>query len=148
MMNERAHDFDEAMVSGYLDGELTQADSQRVRLHLEECSECAKVAEDLAGLKEATMTSEFQVPEDTQWDETPRNMASRIASGFGWLLAVAWVVGLAAYIVWQTANDSQSFQLEGMLGFGVLLAFALIVLSALIDRIQTRKNDPYRKVKK
>ena len=104
--------------------------------------------QDMQAVKEATMTSEFQLPEDTQWDESPRNAASRVASGFGWILVVAWVVGVAAYLLWQIANDGESIRLEGLLSFGLLLAFGLIVLSALIDRLQTRKTDPYRKVKK
>ncbi len=148
-MTRRDHGaFDETLISGYLDGELTQAEAQRVRLHLEDCAECNQTADELRRLKEATMTTEFRTPVDTQWDETPRNAASRIAHNFGWLLAIAWVVGIGAYLVWQFFNDAESIQFESMLGFALLLAFGLIILSALIDRIQTRRTDPYRKVKK
>ncbi len=147
-MSERQHSFDVALISGYVDGELTQGDQQRVRLHLESCSECSRTAAELRRLKEATMSTEFRVPEDTQWDETPQTAASRILHSFGWLLAGIWVVGIITYLAWQAATDSQSIQFEGLLGFGLLLAFALIVLSALLDRLKTRKTDPYRKVKK
>jgi len=147
-MSGRKHGFDKALISGYLDGELTQGDTQRVRLHLEECAECSQMADELRRLKEATMTTEFQVPEDTQWDETPRNAASRILQNSGWALAIAWVVGIVAYLVWQIATDAESIRLEAMLSFAILLALGLIVLSALIDRLKTRKTDPYRKVKK
>ena len=94
------------------------------------------------------MTTEFRAPEDTQWDETPRNTASRILHNSSWLLAIVWAVGIVAYLLWQIATGAESVQLEGMLGFALLLAFGLIVLSVLIDRLQTRKTDPYRKVKK
>ena len=94
------------------------------------------------------MNTEFKVPEDTQWDETPRGVVSRLLHNFGWLIAGLWVVGIVAYLVWQITTDSESIQWEAMLGFGLLLAFALIILSALADRLQTRKNDPYRRVKK
>ena len=147
-MSEREHAFDEALVSGYIDGELTQGDEQRVRLHLEDCARCSQIADELRRLKEATMETEFQVPEDTQWDETPRNLASIIVHNFGWILAVVWVVGIVAYLGWQLANDAESIRFESLLGFALLLAFGLVVLSALIDRLQTRKDDPYRKVKK
>jgi predicted anti-sigma-YlaC factor YlaD len=147
-MSGQEHGFDQALISGYIDGELTQGDAQRVRLHLEDCAGCRQMADDLRRLKETTMTTEFRVPEDTQWDETPRNTASRILHNFGWFLAIVWVAGVVAYVVWQMATDSESIQLEGMLGFAILLAFGLIILSALIDRLKTRKTDPYRKVKK
>ena len=36
-MSEKQHGFDEALISGYLDGELTQGEEQRVRLeHLDQ----------------------------------------------------------------------------------------------------------------
>ncbi|MDJ0925868.1 MAG: zf-HC2 domain-containing protein [Acidimicrobiia bacterium] len=142
------HQFDEALLSGYLDGELTQGDAQRVRLHLEGCAACVSTMEQLSTLRETTMNTEFQIPEDTQWDETPRGALSRLFHNFGWLIAAGWVVGLVAYVIWQMATGSESVQWEGVLGFALLLALGLIVLSALLDRLKTRKNDPYRKVLK
>lgn len=146
-MSTAPHDFDEAFLSGYLDGELTQGDAQRVRLHLETCAKCSTTANELLRLREATMNTEFQVP-DTQWDETPRGGVSRFFHNFGWLIAGLWVAGLSAYLVWQIATDSESVRIESVLGVGIFLAFALIVLSALIDRMRTRQDDPYRKVQK
>ena len=32
--------FDSILLSGYVDGELTQADAQQVRVHLEQCPRC------------------------------------------------------------------------------------------------------------
>ena len=147
-MTGTQHEFDEALLSGYIDGELTQGDRQRVRLHLENCAECRQAVEGLQRLREVTMDTEFRVPEDTQWDEAPRGLLSRFLSNVGWLLAIAWFVGLGTYVVWQIATDSESFRFEGLIGFALLLAFVLIILSALVDRLKTRKNDPYRKVRK
>ena len=146
-MSGRDHSFHEALISGYLDGELTQGGAQSVRLHLEDCADCRRTADDLIRLKEATMTTEFRVPEDDQWDETPRNAVSRIFHNLGWLLAIIWGAGIAGYLVWQIATEEKSIRVENLIGFSLLLAFALIILSALIDRLQTRKTDPYRKVK-
>lgn len=147
-MSDIRHGFDDALISGYLDGELTQGNEQRVRLHLEDCAECRSAADELRKLREVTMNTEFQVPADTQWDETPRGALSRFLHNFGWLIAGLWVVGIAGYLVWQIATDSESLQFEGVLGFALLLAFGLVILSALVDRLKTRKNDPYRKVLK
>lgn len=147
-MTGTQHGFDEALLSGYIDGELTQGDRQRVRRHLENCAECRQAVEGLRSLREVTMGTEFRVPEDTQWDEAPRGFLSRLLTNLGWLLAIAWFVGLGAYVVWQTTTDSESFRFEGLIGFALLLAFVLIILSALVDRLKIRKNDPYRKVRK
>jgi len=146
-MSEVKHGFDEALISGYLDGELTQRDDQRVRLHLEDCAECRNLAGEMRQLKEATMTSEFQVPEDTQWDEKPRGTISGFLSNFGWMIAIAWVVAIIGFVVWQVATDTENL-LEAVLVFGLWLGFGLVFLSVLIDRLKTYRTDPYRRVEK
>ncbi len=146
-MSEPQHRFDEALISGYLDGELTQGDDQRVRLHLEDCTECRNIAGQMRKLKEATMTSEFQVPEDTQWDEKPRGSVSGFLSRFGWMIAIAWVVAIIGFVIWQVATDTENL-LEAVLVFGLWLGFGLVFLSVLIDRLKTYRTDPYRRIEK
>ena len=58
--------FDEALLTGYLDGALTQADDQRVRIHLEECADCRRLSDELRELRETTMTTRFELPADDQ----------------------------------------------------------------------------------
>ena len=94
------------------------------------------------------MTTRFRVPEDTQWDERPRGAVSRILHDAGLLVLAAWLVGITAYIVWGIASDAESLRFENVLVFGLLLAFGLVVLSALVDRLRVRRSDPYRKVRK
>ncbi len=85
-MNDE-HTFDDTLISGYLDGELTQGSEQAVRVHLETCERCRTTAEELRTIKEAAMGTRFEVPEDLQWDETPRSTGSRLAQRAGWLIA-------------------------------------------------------------
>lgn len=141
------HRFDEALISGYLDGELTQGDDQRVRIHLEDCPDCRAMAEEFRRLKEATMTTRFEIPEDTQWDETPRSGLSGFVRSFGWLIVAAWAVITVGYGVWQLATETEK-PIEAAVVFGAWLGFGLVVASALIDRLETRKTDRYRKVQK
>lgn len=146
-MSEQEHRFDEALISGYLDGELAQRDDQRVRVHLEDCAGCRDIADGMRQVKEATMTSEFQVPEDNQWDEKPRGSLSGFLSSFGWMIAIAWVVAIIGYFIWQVATDSENL-LEAVLVFGLWLGFGLVFLSVLIDRLKTFRTDPYRRIEK
>lgn len=94
------------------------------------------------------MTTEFRVPDDTQWDETPRSPLSRILQFVGWLLAIVWAVGLVASLIWQAVTEGESIRFGALLGLVPLVAVGMIVLSALIDRLKTRKTDPYRRVQK
>ena len=141
------HDFDQSLISGMLDHELRQSDEQRVCLHLEDCSHCRALYEELQELREATMSTRFSEPDDSQWDERPRGGASWSAFGLGWLTAVVWIVALSSYGLWQFWQGSANL-MERVLVFGGLSAFALLFISVLIDRLQTARDDPYREVQK
>jgi anti-sigma factor RsiW len=145
-MNQPRHGFDEALISGYLDGELTQAEAQRVRLHLEDCAACRATANELAQLKEATMSSEFKTPDDG-WDESPRGGLSRSLRNAGLLVGLAWIVGFAMWLIWELATDPEA--LVGLLlVIGLLVSAGLILTSVLIDRRRALKNDKYTRVQK
>ena len=88
--------FDDTLISGHLDGELTQAAEQRVSIHLEDCSHCRTLLGDLQEMREATMSTEFQRPDDDQWDERPRGTTSLLTRGTGWVLAAVWLRGSSA----------------------------------------------------
>jgi anti-sigma factor RsiW len=145
-MSDPSHGFDEAMISGYLDGELTQGGAQQVRIHLEDCAACRATADELAQVKETTMSSEFKIPDDG-WDETPRGGVSHVLRNAGLLVGLVWLVGLVMWLIWELAQDPEA--LVGLLLVGgFLLAAGLLLASVLIDRRRAMKNDRYRRVQK
>ena len=147
-MSERIdHGFDEALISGYLDGELTQADAQRVRLHLEECAECRGLADELTRIREAAMSTDFHVPDDRQWDETPRSGFSRMLRNSGWLMLIGWLVGLIGYGIYHLVIDTENL-LENLIAFSMFLGFGLVFFSVMLDRLKSWKTDRYRGVQK
>ncbi len=139
--------FDESLLSGYVDRALTQGDSQRVRVHLEDCASCRALVADIENLREVTMTTQFTVPQDDQWDERPRGVASRSAFALGWLVLAVWLVGVIGFAVGQAWTGSETL-VEKLLVFGGVSGVALLFLSVLIDRLRRRKTDRYRGVKK
>ena len=139
--------FDETLISGHIDGELTQAAEQKVRVHLEDCGHCRAVLDELRVLREATMSTGFQKPDDSQWDERPQTGLSLAARGTGWIIAVVWAVFFAAYALWQFWQGSANL-VERLLVFGGLSALGLLFTSVLLDRLRTARTDPYREVEK
>ena len=145
-MTEPRHDFDDALISGYLDGELTQEEAQLVRIHLEDCVTCRKTADEMSRIREATMGSQFHVPQDTQWDEAPRGSTSRLLRDAGLVIGLAWLVAVIGYLLVELVGSED---LVGILLVGGLLVSAgLILASALLDRRDALKSDRYRRVKK
>ena len=139
--------FDETLISGHLDGELTQAATQRVTVHLEDCSHCRRLLGELRTIREATMSTEFSRPADDQWDEQPRSRTSFWARGSGWILGLVWLVAIIGYGLWQFWQSSANL-IERLLVFGGLSALALLFFSVALDRIASAKNDPYRGVER
>ena len=139
--------FDETLISGHLDGELTQAAEQKVCVHLEDCDHCRTVLDELRTLRETTMSTEFHKPDDSQWNEQPQTGASLVARGTGWIVAIVWAVFIAVYSLWQFWQGSANL-VERILVFGGLSALALLFTSVLLDRLRTARTDPYREVEK
>ena len=147
-MPERcARTFDEAMLSGYVDRELTQGDEQRVRVHLEDCAACRTQVEDMQQLREVTMSSRFNVPVDDQWSEAPRGAASWLAFGLGWTFLIVWVSIVVGFALWQFWTSDEPIAGK-LLAFAPVSGVALLFLSVLIDRLKAMRTDPYRTVQK
>ncbi len=141
------HSFDEVLISGFVDGELTQADAQRVLLHIEGCSSCRALTESLLEMKELTMTSRFHVPDDSLWDERPRSRTSRTLRRLGWTLLVIWAASTAGYALWQASTERQNlFQVAIVVGFW--LAVGALFASVTVDQVRSGRSDRYRKVEK
>lgn len=139
--------FDEVLLSGYLDRALTQADEQRVRLHLEDCGACRALVDELSELRKATMNAQFNVPADDQWSEAPRGGGSRLSLGLGWILLVTWLACVIGYGAWELWTSDEPL-LAKLLVFGGWTAFGLLLLGVLLDRLKTLKTDRYREVQK
>jgi anti-sigma factor RsiW len=147
MSSDREHGFDEALLSGYLDGMLTQQDTQRIRLHLESCTSCRRVVDEMKSIREVTMTSTSSTPPDDQWDERPRGGVSRLSFGLGWAIVIAWIVGLIGFALGQLWSGPESLT-EKLLIFSAITGFALLLLSVVIDRLKRFQSDRYRRVEK
>lgn len=140
-------DFDETLLSGHLDRELTQRDAQRVRLHLEDCAGCRATYDELARLRAASRSTPFVPMRDDQWDERPRGPLSGVARRLGWVMLIGWAIVLAGIALWEFVVH------PGALGPKLLTAAAvggpaLLLVSVLLDRLRTLKTDRYRSVQK
>ena len=139
--------FEERLLSAYLDGELTQADSQRVEIHLETCGHCRQLVEDLQRIREATMNTTFATPPDDQWDEAPRTPAAGLFRRVGWWLLVPWLAVVLAWGLWEAWRGAVDV-LERVLLVGGIGGAVLLFVSVLLDRVRSAATDRYREVRK
>ena len=139
--------FDEQLLSGHLDPELTQAEEQQVRVHLEDCEVCRKVFGQLEVMRKASMSTPFATPDDEQWNETPGSGASRLFRGTGWILLLVWFIVSLGIAGWTFATEP-GHPLIKLLVVSGLAGVGLLFVSVLLDRLRSAKTDRYRRVKK
>ena len=76
------------MLSGYIDGELTQQQRQRVEIHCESCAACAGELLELGKLREEIGAAKLSAIGEDAWRETMSDSTVRTSRGIGWLLLV------------------------------------------------------------
>jgi predicted anti-sigma-YlaC factor YlaD len=139
--------FDEELLSGYLDGVLTQGDRQRVALHLEGCAHCRAELAGLSTLRTAARDTAFALPADDAWGELPRTAGRRALRLGGWTLVGLWLVLVLGFGLVELMRSSVPVW-ERVAVAGAVAGFGLLLLSVFLDRLHTLRHDRYRRVQK
>ena len=142
---DRRRLHDEGLLSGYLDGELTQADAQFVETRLAESEELRRELDELKRLREATMGMKFAEPSEREWDEHARGIFSSGTRSLGWILVIIWSACLLVYGAWQFATSGEDLFVK-LTVFGLCSGLGLLFVSVLRDRVRTYQRDKYRRV--
>ncbi len=102
-MRQAAHGSAEAhvneLLSGYLDGELTQQKRQMVGLHLENCAACSENLEGLRALRERMGQAELGNSNKDVWREMMDDTIVKVSRGIGWLLLIGGLLIIAGIAV-------------------------------------------------
>jgi hypothetical protein len=138
----------EVSLSGYLDNELTQQESQRIELHLETCARCREVLEELREAQQAAQKLELAQPSHEEWRHMESHILEKSSRGLGWVILIVWSIITAAYSIFQFAMSPSEPLFEKILVFGLFLGIALLFLSVLSERIRESRTDRYKGVQK
>ena len=148
-MNEHNQIADQhvgALLSGFIDGELTQQQRQFVTLHCDRCETCSVELDRLRAVRERVKNASLSETGEDKWRETMDDSSVQVTRGIGWLifiiglLAVAGV-GLVGFIF--TNDLSIGMKLIFVAIYGGL---ALLLISVLRQRLIERKTDKYKDV--
>ena len=139
--------FPEELLTGYLDNALTQSEEQQVRLHLEGCTSCKQLVDEMSTLREAAASTPFPTPDEHEWDELPKTVLSGASRSLGWLILSIWAIALVLFVVWQVATSPGAWT-EKALIFASGTGLSLLLLSAFLDRRRTLRTDRYTRVRR
>jgi anti-sigma factor RsiW len=133
-------------LSGYIDGELTQQERQRIRLHCEACSECRENLKELETLRRRIGETRLSVIGEDKWRENMNDPTVQTSRNIGWLIFIAGLLAAfgVALLGFITATDLTIG--EKLIVFGVYGGLALLLFSVLRQRLIERKSDKYKDV--
>jgi anti-sigma factor RsiW len=148
MANKTQHIDDHVgeLLSGYLDGELTQQQQQRVEVHRDACTECKTSLEELRALRESIGKARLSEVGQDVWREMMNEPVTRTSRSIGWLLLIGGVliamgIGLVAFVL-----DSSLSVVEKLVAAAIYGGLALLFYSVLRQRLIERKTDKYKDV--
>lgn len=134
------------LISGYLDGELTQQERQLVQLHVERCDQCKGALDDLRALQKRVGDAKLKTIGEDNRRETMDDVAVRSAKGLGWLLLITGALLGVGYGVFEFMTDPEVGMLEKVAAGVIYLGLGGLFFSVLRQRLIERKSDKYTDV--
>ena len=134
------------LISGFVDGELTQQQRQLVSLHCEQCTQCGENLEDMQALRARIGKANLSEIGEDKWRETMDEKGVQNSRSIGWLLFIAGMVAVAGVIlITFLFNDEIGTGMKFILAavYGGLL---VLLYSVLRQRMIERKTDKYKDV--
>jgi hypothetical protein len=134
------------LLSGYIDGELTQQERQRVDVHCDTCEQCRKERDELRQLREQVAQSRLSEYGEDNWRESMNDVTVQTSRGFGWLLLVGGVLAAVGVGVYEFLTDPGIETYAKVIAGAVYGGFAILFVSVLRQRLIERKTDKYKDV--
>ena len=145
-MNNRTRKFSEKMLSGYIDGELTQQERQQVEIHCETCEDSRKTLDELRRLRQEVGQSEMNVYGEEKWRETMNENSVTLSRGLGWLLLIGGLLALAAIVLYEFWFNSGGLTAMKLIVAAIYGGLLVLFISVLRQRLIERKTDKYKDV--
>ena len=137
----------EELLTGYLDGELTQQESQRVAVHIEQCEDCRKTLRQLQQLQQAVQETQYPNLEQEKLETMMNDLTSKSLQGIAWFAlsaGLAMIIAFAVYAFWIDTGMPWYHKLAMSLIWGGGIG---LFVSVLRQRLIALKTDKYRRVK-
>lgn len=148
-MKSNNHSIDEhvgELLSGYIDGELTQQQRQRVELHCADCAACAGELDELGKLRAEIGAAKLSVYGEEKWRESMSDSSVRSTRGIGWLLLIGGGLAAVGIGVFKFITDpALEWHIKLIIG-AIYGGLALLFLSVLRQRLVESKTDKYKDV--
>ena len=133
-------------LSGYIDGELTQQQRQRVEIHCSQCEECESLRKDLLALRSDVGEAMLSQYGEDKWRETMDDTGVQVSRGIGWVMLIIAALGVGGVIVFGFLTDPSISGFAKLVIGGFYGGLAVLLGSVIRQRLIERKTDKYKDV--
>jgi len=134
------------LVSGYIDGELTQQQRQRVEIHCGNCAACRQELEELKQLRNDVGKSRLSQYGEDKWRESMNDTTTKVTRGLGWLLLIGGALAVGGIILHGFITDpTLELYMKVIIG-AIYGGLVVLFISVLRQRLIERKTDKYKDV--
>jgi len=134
------------LLSGFVDGELTQQQRQLVALHCEECIDCQDHLARLRELRERVGKANLSEVGEDKWRETMNDSTVQISRNIGWLMFIAGLLAIiGVFLVVFLFSDEIPVGMK-LIMIAIYGGMATLLYSVLRQRLIERKTDKYKDV--
>ena len=128
----------------YLDGELPPERARAVEQAMEQSTELRRDYAVYSRMKaDLESMGERMGEAGAAWDTVSR----AIARPMGWILFVTGAVVWLAYVVYAYLTSAEAMWMK-LATSAVVVGLAMLLLSALLDRLRDLRTDPYREIQR
>jgi len=134
------------LLSGYIDGELTQQQRQRVAIHCSDCAVCASELDELGKLRAEIGAAKLSEYGEDKWRESMSDTSVRSSRGIGWFLLIGGVLLAGGIGVFGFVTDPDVEWYVKLITGAIYGGLALLFISVLRQRLVEQKSDKYKDV--
>lgn len=134
------------LLSGLMDGELTQQQRQRVQAHCDRCSQCAEELSSLKNIRRTLGSAQLSETGTDHWRERMSESGVGAVRGAGWMLLIAGLLVAGAVFLFAFLTDNSISLLYKVLMAAIYGGLGLLFVSVLRQRLIERKTDKYKDV--
>ena len=135
------------LLSGYVDNELTQQQSQRVALHLENCEACRANLAQMEQLKTAIQGSAVPELEADRIDAILNDPKAKLAENLGWMAVIIGVSIALAYAIVGFFGATDISVAEKIVTSLIWGGLSGVFIAVVRQQLLARKTDKYKGVK-
>lgn len=145
-MNESRCDVLGPLLSGYVDGELTQEKRQFVEVHSRGCEHCRRQLEELEDLKARFEDLDLGEVPTKEWRERMDEPMVETTRNVGWIVLIGGILLAATAGIVAFFGASDVSVLAKVIVAGVYGGLVLLLISVARQRLIEQKTDKYKDV--